>query len=213
MGGRAAGSAPIMSWEDLSARAARNEKPAILLTAIAMDVLTDPQQIRIGLEDAWTTCEWPGRAANYDVWRYVFDVAGADGKYLHDQELRDVSLLPATLTLYRAAIEGHELGLSWTTSFERAHWFATRIGAIAGRRHQIFEIDAPRELVLAYFHETRGESEYVIDTGDLAVDDLRVVQPAEWEYLLEKTWQKKSPAALRAKRSDRSVPISAPNVP
>lgn len=168
----------------MSARAARNDKPAILLTAIAMDVLTDPQQIRIGLEDAWTTCEWPGRAADYDVWRYAFDLARADGKYLHEQELRDVSSLQEALPLYRAATEGHELGLSWTTSFERAHWFATRIGAIAGRRHQIFEIDAPRELVLAYFHETRGESEYVIDTGDLAVNDLRIVKPAEWEYLL-----------------------------
>lgn len=175
-----------MRWEDLSARAGRNDKPAILLRAIAMDVLTDPHQIRIGLEDAWTTCEWPGRAADYDVWRYAFDVAGADGKYLHEHELRDRSSLPETLPLYRAATEGHELGLSWTTSFERAHWFATRIGAVSGRPHQIFEIDAPRDLVMAYFHETRGESEYVIDTSGLLDDDLRVVEPAKWEYLLER---------------------------
>lgn len=186
MRGQAAGQVPLMRWEDLSARAGRNDKPAILLTAIAMDVLTDPQQIRIGLEDAWTTCEWPGRAADYDVWRYAFDVAGADGKYLHEHELRDLSSLPETLPLYRAATEGHELGLSWTTSFERAHWFATRIGAVSGHPHQIFEIDAPRELVMAYYHETRGESEYVIDTSGLMDDDLRVVEPAEWEYLLER---------------------------
>ena len=189
MRGQASGQVPPMRWEDLSARAGRNDKPAILLTAIAMDVLTDPQQMRIGLEDAWTTCEWPGRAADYDVWRYAFDVAGADGKYLHEHELRDLSTLPETLPLYRAATEGHELGLSWTTSFERAHWFATRIGAASGHPHQIFEIDAPRELVMAYFHETRGESEYVIDTSGLLDDDLRVVEPAEWEYLLERERQ------------------------
>ncbi len=189
MRGQASGQVPPMRWEDLSARAGRNDKPAILLTAIAMDVLTDPQQMRIGLEDAWTTCEWPGRAADYDVWRYAFDVAGADGKYLHEHELRDLSTLPETLPLYRAATEGHELGLSWTTSFERAHWLATRIGAVSGHPHQIFEIDAPRELVMAYFHETRGESEYVIDTSGLLDDDLRVVEPAEWEYLLERERQ------------------------
>ena len=175
-----------MRWEDLSARAGRNDKPAILLTAISMAALTDPQQIRIGLEDAWTTCEWPGRAADYDVWLYAFDLASDDGSYLHEQELRERSTLPETLPLYRAATEGHELGLSWTTSFERAHWFATRIGAVSGHKHQIFEIDAPRDLVLAYFHDTRGESEYVIDTSGLLDEDLRVVAPEEWEYLLER---------------------------
>lgn len=185
MVGRDPGSTPSLRWEDLSARAARNDKPAILLTAIAAGALSDPKQIRIGLEDAWTTCEWPGRAADYDVWRFAFDLAGGDGKYLREQELRDLSELPETLPLYRAATEGHELGLSWTTSFEKAHWFATRVGAFSGHRQQIFEIDAPRELVLAYFHETRGENEYVIDTSGLLEDDLRVVEPAEWQYLLE----------------------------
>lgn len=180
------GQVPPMRWEDLSARAGRNDKPAILLTAISMAALTDPQQIRIGLEDAWTTCEWPGRAADYDVWLYAFDLASDDGSYLHEQELRERSTLPETLPLYRAATEGHELGLSWTTSFERAHWFATRIGAVSGHKHQIFEIDAPRDLVLAYFHDTRGESEYVIDTSGLLDEDLRVVAPEEWEYLLER---------------------------
>ena len=42
---------------------------------------------------------------------------------------------------------------------------------------------------MAYFHETRGESEYVIDTSGLLDDDLRVVEPAEWEYLLERERQ------------------------
>jgi hypothetical protein len=89
------------------------------------------------------------------------------------------------LTVYRAATDDHELGLSWTTSFERAHWFATRVGAIAGRRHKIFELDVPRELVLAHFHESRGESEYVIDTSNLGLEDLQEVTPSEWEYRLE----------------------------
>lgn len=183
--GRVADQAPPMRWEDLSARAGRNDKPALLLTAIAMDRLTDPQQIRFGLEDAWTTCEWPGRAADYDVWLYAFELAGADDHYLHEHELRERSTLPEQLTVYRAATEGHELGMSWTTSFERAHWFATRVGAVAGHRHQIFEMDVPRDRVLAHFNDTRGESEYVIDTTDLALDELEIVRPEEWEYRLE----------------------------
>lgn len=179
---RGAGS---LRWEELSARAARNDKPALLLTAIAMDRLTDPQQIRIALEDAWTTCEWPGRAADYEVWLYAFEVAGAEGRYLHEHELRDRSVLPGELPLFRAATEGQELGLSWTSSFERAHWFATRIGAFSGHRSKIYEFDAPRELVLAHYNATRGESEYVVDTSDLGLDDLYEVTPDHWEYRLE----------------------------
>ncbi|UNX53601.1 hypothetical protein MF406_11435 [Georgenia sp. TF02-10] len=155
-----------------------------MLTAIAMGAMTDPQEIRIGLEDAWTTAEWPGRAADYDVWLMAFDVALVEGHYLHEHELREHSALPETLRVYRAATEGHELGLSWTTSFERAHWFATRIGAIGGRPHRIMELDAPREWVLAHFNDGRGESEYVVDTTRMSEGGLREVIPEEWEYLL-----------------------------
>lgn len=185
MSGRDSGPARPLQWEDLSARAARNDKPAILLTAIATGALADPQQVRIGLEDAWTTCEWPGRAADYDVWLFAFDHAGADGHYLEEHELRDRATLPETLTIYRAATEGHELGLSWTTSFEKAYWFATRVGAFSGHRQKIFELDAPRDWVLAHYHETRGESEYVIDTTRLDLDELQEITPDEWQYRLE----------------------------
>lgn len=171
-------------WHDLSARAGRNDKPAILITAIASGALTDPREVRVGLEDAWTTCEWPGRAADYELWMMVFELAGTDEHYLRETELRPRSELPETLTLYRAATAGHELGLSWTTSFERAHWFATRIGAIAGGHHRIFGIEAPCDWVLANFHETRGESEFVLDTSPLTLDNLEEILPEEWEYLL-----------------------------
>ncbi len=186
MSGRGPAFPQPLRWEDLAARAGRNDKPAILLTAIAAGVLTDPQQIRIGLEDTWTTCEWPGRAADYEVWLYAFEHASTDGHYLEEQELRDRTTLPQTLTVYRAAAEGHELGLSWTTSFDKAYWFATRVGALAGHRHKIFELDAPRDWVLAHYHETRGESEYVIDTNGLSLEDLAEVTPDEWPYRLER---------------------------
>lgn len=184
MSGRGAGPVPSLKWADLSARAARNDLPAILLTSMAMGALSDPQEIRVGLEQAWTTCEWPGRAADYDVWLYAFGEAGMDGHYLEETDLRDLTELPEMLTIYRAATEGHELGLSWTTSFERARWFATRVGAFSGHRSKIYEIDAPRDLVLAHYNDTRGESEYVIDTRDLGLRDLYEVTPDEWDYRL-----------------------------
>ena len=108
-----------------------------------------------------------GRAdPHHEVWVQLFELAGVDEEhYLHETELRDRTLLPDTVHLYRAAAEGHQTGLSWTASFERAHWFATRLGGLGGHDHQIYEITAPREAVLATFHATRREHEYVIDTG------------------------------------------------
>ena len=177
-------STPSLRWVEISAGAGRNDKPALLVNAIGTEVLSDAREVRIALEDTWTTCEWPGRVADYDLWRTLFDGALEDGSYLDETELRPVETLPATLPGYRAAAAGHEQGLSWTTSFERAHWFATRLGAIAGGTHRIYELDAPREWVLASFHDTRREHEYVIDLARGENPELREVLPEEWEYLL-----------------------------
>jgi len=177
--------APTGRWSELAARAARNDKPAILMTAVVSGALSDPREIRKGLEDVWTTCEWPGRAADYELWLSMFDLALEDGHYLAETELRSHLDLPESLNVYRAAANGHELGLSWTTSFERAHWFATRLGAIAGGTHRIYELEAPRDLVLAHFHATREEHEFVLDTSAVLFEDLHEVLPETWEYLLE----------------------------
>lgn len=177
-------STAALRWSEISARVGRNDKPALLVNVVGTGMLTDPRDVRIALEDTWTTCEWPGRVAEYDLWRILFDLALEDGAYLEETELRPVEMLPATIPVYRAAAAGHEQGLSWTTSFERAHWFATRLGAIAGGVHRIYELDAPREWVLASFHNARGEHEYVIDLARGENPGLREVLPEEWEYLL-----------------------------
>ena len=54
----------------------------------------------------------------------------------------------------------------------------------AGGTHRIYELDAPREWVLASFHDTRREHEYVIDLARGENPELREVLPEEWEYLL-----------------------------
>lgn len=177
-------SSPSVRWPEHSARSGRNEKPGLLVGAVGSGLLSDPAELRVALEDTWTTCEWPGRAAEYDLWLTLFDMTVEEGTFLDETELRPLDALPATLQLYRAAAPGYEQGLSWTTSFERAHWFATRLAWAASTTHRIYEIDAPRESVLASFHTTREEHEYVLDTRRIDPDDMREVLPEEWEYLL-----------------------------
>lgn len=173
-----------VGWSELSARIGRNDKPGVLFSAVASGILSEGE-LRRGLEDTWTTCEWPGRAAEHKVWRYLFELAGVDDDhYLHETELHDRAELRDSVRLYRAATEGHQTGLSWTTSFERAHWFATRLGAIAGRPHEVYETTAPYESVLATFHETRGEHEYVIDTGRIDPVMPAAVDRDKWQQLL-----------------------------
>ncbi|GAA3850366.1 hypothetical protein I6I57_14020 [Brevibacterium casei] len=172
---------------ELSARTGRADKPALLVHAVGTGVLSEPGELRIALEDTWTGTEWPGLAATRELWVMLFEEALESGMYLDETELRPLQALPETLQVYRAAAAGHEEGMSWTTSFERAHWFAIRLGAIARRPHRIFEMDAPRQMVLASFHASRDEHEYVLDTSRAAPGLRREVLPEEWEYLLAGT--------------------------
>ena len=175
---------PSLRWTDISARVGRNDKPALLVNAVGTGMLADRREMRIALEDTWTTCEWPGRAAEYELWRILFDMVLEDGTFLDETELRPIESLPETLRLFRAAAPGYEEGLSWTTSFDRGYWFATRLGAIAGQPHRIYELDAPREWVLASFQQTRNEHEYLIDLTRGEAPELVEVLPEEWEYRL-----------------------------
>lgn len=172
------------TWAEISARAGRNDLPALLVNAVGMGLLSDPEELRIGLENTWTTCEWPGLAADRDLWVMLFDMAVEPGTFLDETSLRPISELPETLHVYRAAAPGHEEGLSWTADFEHAHWFATRLGTAAGGEHRIFEMDAPRDWVLASFQRTRNESEYIIDTTRNPGDAMREVPVEQWHILL-----------------------------
>lgn len=174
----------MTAWADLSARAGRNDYPAILARAMFLDGDDEIDDLPVAVEEAWTMPEWPARALDTDLWLAIFDEArgGDDGAYLLEHTIRPHDELPNPLVVYRAAAEGHEHGMSWTTSFDRAHWFATRLGAL--RPHSIWRLEAPRHLVLARYHDSRGEHEVVIDPTDLDAYGPEKVEPAEWEYLL-----------------------------
>jgi hypothetical protein len=74
---RAGDRSVTVEWAELSARVARADKPRLLAAAVSAGALSDVE-FRVGLEDAWTTCEWPGRAAEHGVWVELFELAGVD---------------------------------------------------------------------------------------------------------------------------------------
>ncbi len=57
---------PRVGWADLSARIGRNDKPGVLFSAVVTGALSE-RELRRGIEDTWTTCEWPGRSASRGV--------------------------------------------------------------------------------------------------------------------------------------------------
>ena len=57
----------------------------------------------------------------------------------------------------------HRDGLSWTTDFERARWFATDSRNAGGAEQGfVYSLEAPPEIVLGRFTD-RSEDEYVLD--------------------------------------------------
>lgn len=166
----------MTTWNELSSRMGRNNKPHALVYAVVVnEVLTDPEEVAKGFEDAWTACEWPGRAASADLWLGVLGNAlDIETEYLLESEVRPKSELPESVTLYRGAPEDAARGMSWTDNLERAQWFASRFpGYLDGN---VYTVEATPDMVLARFHESRGENEWVLDPDFLPeVEDMEVV--------------------------------------
>lgn len=125
-----------MEWAELSSRIARADKPRVLVAAVSAGALSDVE-FRVGLEDAWTTCEWPGRAAERGVWVelcFVFIAPFGDG--YHRVLSWDTSLRPDDdeaqdfnrLTLMVATILGEDVGVydpRWISRFSSHERVAT----------------------------------------------------------------------------------------
>lgn len=86
---------------------------------------------------------------NYDEWELLLDeVSGTDPwKTLH--ELPD-----GEFKIYRG---GTKDGFSWTLSYEKAKWFANRLGAT----HPVWHAIVKREDCIGYYDE-RGEKEVIV---------------------------------------------------
>lgn len=164
------------TWAEVSARLGRNDMPAALVDAVAADSLPRAE-IAKGLEAAWTMCEWPLQAADREVWLQMFGMVLTDWdmEYLDEDRIRLVTDdLPEYLTLYRGCVVGREAGMSWTTDLDKARWFASRFGSHFGEP-RVVTTDVPREWIIARFHRSRSENEYVIDPEDLFSDAIEEV--------------------------------------
>lgn len=179
-----------LSWDEVSARAGRNDLPAILANNWTR---LRKQDRAAAIERAWVSAEWPeqylalengpygGPIEGWWLWMKMFrQVVTEEETYIHDDELKPLTELPEWIDLYRGAIEDRSTGMSWTGDRDRALWFAGRFSGLDLRRtgqHEnghLYFIHAHRELVLARF-TGRGEDEYVLDLGMVdpsAVEDL-----------------------------------------
>ena len=162
-----------MKWGDVAARAGRNDLPALLATAVFIDRnLTDEDQIRKGVRDAWTMPEWPLATLGPDIWGMLFGrVLELGSEWLDDEaNKRPSSELPEAVTLWRGATHEHRAGMSWTSDRDKAAWFATRFTGTRMQPAKLYEITAAPHMVFARF-DHRGESEWVLDPEMILEDD------------------------------------------
>ena len=155
----------MTTWTDVSAGLGRNDMPYALAMAVFVEqTLTDPADIADGVVNAWCSAEWPAQCLDESIWWNLFDLATEDPlTYLHDHEVRDRADLPATVTLYRGAVEEHKYGMSWTDDLARATWFAHRFDTVGGEVGKVWQVTVDSDMVLARFESRRGEAEWVLD--------------------------------------------------
>lgn len=153
----------LTTWDQVSARAGRNDLPHLLVTHLHRLPL---DEIRRAVTEAWRMAEFPEDHLGTDVWTGLFDGC----EYMVDGEPAMRTDLPDVLTLYRGALPARKRGLSWTADLDQARWFANRFTG----NLPVYRIEVFRSYVLARI-TTRSEDEYIVDTTDLYDDDFDLI--------------------------------------
>lgn len=115
------------------------------------------------LAEAWTEAESPNDDLNVPIKTSAKWFKEADKKLLmNESEYQTYSGMSNSFTVYRGVTPGHNPdGMSWTTDFEEASWFANRYG-----EGYVIKGVVRKEHVLAYFSR-RDEEEYVIEASNV----------------------------------------------
>ena len=115
------------------------------------------------LADAYVSEEMPNLNPNIKPTEIVKWFKRADKRILMDDEEYDKwSNLSDTVTVYRGVSHnGTENGISWTTNYDTAKWFADRFSTDE-HRARIYQADIPKEHCLCCF-DCRGEHEIIVD--------------------------------------------------
>jgi len=159
---------PSFTWAQIGQMhtLGRNEIPQ-LLAELAFELegfdLFPADELAIAVEQAWTEAEFPARLLDKETWHNLFTQCG----YIHDGTSRERPT--ESIQLYRGATPDTKAGASWTDNIEKAQWFARR--PILFGKGEVYTASVEPARLFAYFNESRGESEYVIDTDDLEITE------------------------------------------
>jgi hypothetical protein len=168
----------MRTWAEISARAGRNDMPGLMVQGFMNDKLRG-KELAKALANSWTMAEWPSRQMEPEHWTFLFDQVLPDNDNIGHRLDDDGNIvsnddLPESIVLYRGATEEFAHGLSWTTDFDQAKWFATRLESVVGPGH-IYTITMPREAIIAKF-DCRNENEYLVAFDSILEDDIEEVQ-------------------------------------
>lgn len=119
------------------------------------------------LADAWVTSEDPNQDVNVPLRTIVKWFKKCDKTTLMDeQEYQIYKDFSEFLTVYRGVgINRNPHGLSWTTDYDKAKWFAHRFDTHQ-KQGYLLKADIIKGDILAYF-DTRNESEVVVNVFNL----------------------------------------------
>lgn len=121
----------------------------------------DKQDLGKYLKEVWLSCDYVNIDKNISKSKYSSLFKKADKHTLMDDEEYEIfTNMPYTITLYRGInkTSNHPMdGMSWTSNFETAFWFANRF---SNQDWIVYTLNVPKEYVLAYFSH---EEEYVVD--------------------------------------------------
>jgi len=158
-------------WDKIKEGWGRNDFPALLVENWKN---MNNKELAIAIADSWTMPEWPARTLEPKYWVTLFNMVLNDdgtGYLTDDGTILSTSSLPENLTLYRGCYSEFARGMSWTSSLERAKWFASRMGGNGNVYTETF----PRECVIGKF-DGRNEEEYVLDCTMFGEDDVQLLE-------------------------------------
>ncbi|WP_353111556.1 hypothetical protein [Microbacterium sp.] len=149
----------------------RNETPALLAELVDDGRLDDLDDLAIAIEEAWTMADLPLLALPRRRWIELFERVG----FLSDS-VRSEALKPRMpLTLYRAATahDRRTPGLAWSPDLDKAIFFQQYNSRYTPYPLFLFAATVEPHQMLAYFHQSRGEDEYIVNISNRSIRQLR----------------------------------------
>lgn len=145
---------------DYSGYVSWHEKPyrAEALFEVAHDIEDDTEFWRL-VSETWAGSE--NIFQNVDIWVDLLcsDRSGREAMMSADEQ-QALADMPEKFTVYRGTVERYrdDGGLSWTTDYDKAEWFAERFEA---EDSVVLSREVSRDSVVAYL-TSRGENEIIL---------------------------------------------------